>query len=244
MHKKTSSLLVLLVSCLWLSGCGVIDYFYLPPPDDTAQEIFETANDYMAEKNYVAAAEFYNKLRDNYPFSPYTIDAELALADAYFLDEEYYDAVEAYKDFESLHPRHPAIPYVLYQIGMARLNGFISIDRPTTDLQEGYEYFARLVQSYPDAEYAAAAPEHMHQLRTLMAEHELYIADVFYNMGNYGPAWRRYTYVVDNFADVPDAVAHAKEKSLAAYLEYTKEESEEKREKRQGTWQEWLNDWL
>ncbi len=243
MYKKSSSLLLVLVSSLWLSGCGVIDYFYLPPPEDTAQELFESANDAMAEKDYVSAVEYYNKLRDNYPFSPYTIDAELALADAYFLDSEYYDAVEAYKDFESLHPRHPAIPYVLYQVGMARLNGFISIDRPTTDLQEGYEYFARLRQSYPDSEYAAATQEHMLQIRKLMAEHELYIADVFYNMGKYGPAWRRYTYVTDNFADVPEVVEHAKEKGLAAYLEFTQEDSTQTREERQGSWKEWL-DWL
>ncbi len=236
-------LFIALFSVVWLSGCGMIDYFYLPPPEDTAQELFETANDYMAEKNYVAAAERYNKLRDTYPFSPYTIDAELSLADAYFLDEEYIEAVEAYKDFESLHPRHEQVPYVLYQIGVARIKGFISIDRPTNELQEGYEYFARLMQSYPDTEYAQKSPEHMEVIRTLMAEHELYIADVFYNMGKYGPAWQRYTYIEKNFADVPKVVEHAKAKSLSAYLQYTEQQSDEKLQKREGTWKSWF-DWL
>ena len=72
----------------------------------------------MSEKNYVRAVELYNKLRDTYPFSPYTVDAELSLADAYYLDEDYEQAAETYKDFESLHPRHEAIQYVLYQTGM------------------------------------------------------------------------------------------------------------------------------
>ncbi len=235
--------MLVFVSTLWLSGCGVIDYFYLPPPEDTAQELFETANDFMALKDYVAAAQRYNKLRDVYPFSPYTVQAELSLADAYFLDEEYEQAVEAYKDFESLHPRHEAVPYVLYQIGVARIKGFISIDRPTVDLQEGYAYLERLTQGYPSTQYAEKAPEHMLEIRKLMAEHELYIADVFYNMGKFGPAWRRLTYIVENFADVPEVAEHAKTKALSAYHEYTREQGEEQRKEREGSFEDWFK-WL
>ena len=135
MHKKLLRCFVLAVSLFAVSGCGIIDMIYLPPAEDTAQEIFEAANDAMSEKNYVRAVELYNKLRDAYPFSPYTIDAELSLGDAYFLDEEYELAAETYKDFESLHPRHEAIPYVLYQTGMSLMKQFRSIDRATTELQ-------------------------------------------------------------------------------------------------------------
>ena len=83
MHKKLLRSLLLVISMFAVSGCGIIDMIYLPPAEDTAQEIFEAANDAMSEKNYVRAVELYNKLRDTYPFSPYTVDAELSLADAY-----------------------------------------------------------------------------------------------------------------------------------------------------------------
>ena len=103
--------LVLAACLLLLSGCGIIDYFFLPPPEDTAQELYEGANDAMQEKNYSQAAQYYTKLKDNFPFSPYTVEAELSLGDAFFLDGKYPEAAEAYKEFESLHPRHEAIPY-------------------------------------------------------------------------------------------------------------------------------------
>lgn len=80
MPKKLLRSFVLAVCMFAVSGCGIIDLIYLPPAEDTAQEIFEAANDAMSEKNYVRAVELYNKLRDNYPFSPYTVDAELSLA--------------------------------------------------------------------------------------------------------------------------------------------------------------------
>ena len=232
--------MLLCAALCFVGGCGIIDQVYLPPAEDTAQEIFESANDEMHEKNYVRAVELYNKLRDEYPFSPYTIDAELALADAYFLDEEYSSAADAYKDFESLHPRHEAVPYCLYQIGMANLRAFRSIDRATTPLQESCEYFKRLMQTYPSSPYAAGAKESYLKCRRLMAEHELFIADMFWNMENYGPAWRRYEFVAQNFTDVEDVVAHAKKKGLAAYHKYRAEQSEMVREKRNGHWKDWF----
>ena len=85
MFKNYLRSLTLALAIFSLSGCGIIDMIYLPPAEDTAQEIFEAGNDAMSEKNYVRAVELYNKLRDTYPFSPYTVDAELALADAYYL---------------------------------------------------------------------------------------------------------------------------------------------------------------
>ena len=235
--------LVLAACMMLLSGCGVVDYFFLPPPEDTAQELYEGANDAMREKHFSQATEYYTKLKDNFPFSPYTVEAELALGDALFLDEKYPEAAEAYKDFESLHPRHEAIPYVLYQVGMSDLKSFISIDRPTTSTQEALEYFGRLRETYPDSEYAKKAAEEMGACRKLLAEHELYLGDVFWNMNKYGPAWKRYTYIVDNFSDVPDVSEHAKEKSLSAYYRYREQQSSEAREQITGSWKRWF-DWL
>lgn len=243
MPEKLFRSLFLAVFLLLASGCGIIDMFYLPPAEDTAQEIYEAANDAMSEKNYVRAVELYNKLKDTYPFSPYTIDAELSLGDAYFLDEEYDLSAESYKDFEALHPRNEAIPYVLYQTGMSLLKQFQSIDRATTELQEAYDYFDRLRQMYPSSPYTKSAEEHMQVCRKLMAEHELYIADVYWNMGKYGPAWRRYVYVADNFKDVPEVAEHAQEKSVAAFHKYRAEEAEQIRRNREGSWRKWFN-WL
>lgn len=236
-----------LASCVLLAsllqGCGLIDMIYLPPPEETAQEIYESGNEAMSDKNYVRAVELYNKLRDNYPFSPYTMEAELSLGDAYFLDQDYELAAEAYKDFESLHPRNQAMPYVLYQTGMSLLKQFRSIDRATTEIQEAYEYFARLRQMYPNSPYAESALENMHECRKLLAEHELYIADVFWNMGNYGPAWRRYVFIQENFADVPEVAEHAEEKAVVAYHRYRTEQAEETRQDREGSWRDWFR-WL
>ncbi len=225
------------------AGCGIIDMVYLPPPEDTPQEMYESATDAMAEKNYVRAVELFNKLRDAYPFSPFVVDAELALADAYFLDGEYQLAAEAYKDFESLHPRHAAIEYVIYQLGQSMQNQFRSIDRPTTELREACMYYDRLMQQYPGSKYTEAAQKKKLECRRYMAEHELYIGDMFLHMEKPGPAWHRYLYIVENFSDVPEVAKLASAKAIVSYNEYVEQRNEERREAREGSWKDWFR-WL
>ncbi len=243
MAKTLARLLSVLILAGTLSGCGIIDYFYLPPPEDTAQELFESGNDAMRDKNYVSASKYFTRLKENYPFSPYAVEAELSLADCYFLDEEWGPASEAYKEFESMHPRHEAIPYVLYNIGMSNLNGYPSIDRPPNQLEEAYSYFNRLRESYPGTDYAEAAAEKMKMCRQLMAEHDLYVADFYFRMERYTSALARYKEIVLKYPDVPEISNHASLKAKASFIKDSEQEAEKTREKREGTWKQWF-DWL
>ena len=243
MRNSSARLFGIFVLAVLLNGCGIIDYFYLPPPEDTAQELFEAGNDAMREKNYLAASGYFSKLKDNFPFSPYAVEAELSLADCYFLDEEWGMAAEAYKEFETLHPRHEAIPYVLYNIGMANLNGYPSIDRPSTQVEEAYSYFSRLRESYPTTEYATVAAEKMKECRKLMAEHELFYAEFYFRMERYASALSRYQTIIRDFPDVPEIHSHAEVKAKAAFVKDREQRAESTREKREGSWKQWFG-WL
>lgn len=244
MPKKILLNLVLVVLACNLSACGIIDYFYLPPGEDTPQELFENGNDAMRDKDYMAAIDYYTKLKESFPFSPYTKEAEISLGDAYYLDGEYLLASESYKDFEAMHPRDEAIPYVLLQIANSNIKGYTSIDRPTTALTEAEAYLRRVIESYPGTEYAERAYELLDQTRRTMAEHQLYLGDFFMRTGNYHAAWKRYLALADNFSDVGDLAAHAKEKAKEAYVKHLESAAEKERAKQEtGIWKN-FKDWL
>ncbi len=225
------------------NGCTLIDRYFMEPPDDTAQELFENGQDAMAQKEYSNAAEYFQKLKDRYPFSPYTPQAELGLGDAYFLNEKYVESAGAYKEFEALHPRHEEMPYVLYQIGMSDYRQFASIDRPQQNITEALEYFYKLREMYPGSKYAEEAPNLIQKCRSFLADHELYVADFYWASERFGPAWQRYTHVVQNFQDVPKAAEYARQKAKLAYYEYQKQLAERERVKEHGSWKQWF-DWL
>lgn len=227
-----------------LGGCGFIDYFFLPPPEDTAQELYEAGMEAMKEKHYMDAQEYFSKLKDRYPFSPYTPKGLVALGDAYFLDEQYVLAIDAYKEFEAMHPRHEDIPYALFQIGLSGLQIQESVDRPQDHLLESIQYFTLLEETYPQTEYGQQAGEYVLKCRLRLAEHELFVADFYMRTGEYGAAWKRYTYTVENFQDLPDVVENAKIRAHLAFVEYKKTLTEAQRQEVQGSWSQFLKKWL
>lgn len=242
--RKTFCLAGLLALLLAVQACGLIDYYFLPRPEDTAQELYEAGMTAMQEKKFSDAAEYFGKLKDQFPFSPFTVKAEVALGDAYFLGEKYPEASAAYKEFESLHPRHEDTAYVLFQIGMANYSMYQSFDRRMGPIEEALEYFHRVQETYPDSKYAKNASEYIVLCRRRLAEHEVYIADFFWRTEQFGPAWNRYRYVVENFNDLPDIRDYAKRRAEYSYFEYQKTLTQEEREKIEGGWRTWLKKWL
>jgi len=241
--RFTRVLVPLLV--LWLlSACALIDAYFLKPPDDTAIELYEAGMDAMDDKDYGDAQDYFGRLKDRFPFSPYSLKAELALGDAYFLDKEYTLALDSYKEFEALHPTHEDIPYVLYQIGTSNYHMFESIDRRQENIKEGLEYFYRLQQTYPNSKYAEAARDLITKSRRILAEHEVFVADFFWRSEQYGPAWKRYQYVVENFSDISDLRDYSRKRAEYSYFEYQKTLSEDERLRIQDSWLLWLKEWL
>ena len=207
------------------------------------QEVFEAGNEAMREKNYKQASVYFNRIKEEHPFSPYALRSELALADALFLDEEYWMAAEAYRDFETLHPRHEAIPYVLYQLGVSLRKTYTSIDHSATEVKEAIEYFTRLQQEYPDTEYGRQAETQITECRKTLAQREIFIANVFWGMENYQAAYTRFQHVVQTYPDAKEEADYARTKGEAAYLKFRQNDAQATREKQEGSWKDWFS-WL
>ena len=244
MPKKLPTLpfLLVLVS-LVLSGCGALNPFSGPGVADTPQALLEAGQKAMDKGNYGQAAKYFQRIKEDHPFSRETAEAELGLADAYFRQGKHAKAESAYKEYESLHPGDPKIPYVLFRIGRANLRQFVSIDLSQQEVRESEEYFTRLVQGYPQSEYTADAREQMHKCRKLRAYHEIYVADFYMRTEKYRAAWRRYTHVRDTFTSLEECVQYARERGREAYYLALRQASEEARVAKRGSWKEWFN-WL
>jgi outer membrane protein assembly factor BamD len=244
MIKRYWSILYIFVFCVGaLSGCGVIDALFLKPPQDTALELLQAGNMAMEEKDYDQAISYYTRLKDQYPFSPYTSQAELRLADAYFQDKRYAAAENAYKEFESLHPGHDDIAYVLFRIGLSNFNQFKSIDLPQDNVTEAMQYFQRVVEAYPSAPITEKASEYVRKCLRFQAEHEIFVADFYWRTERYLSAWKRYEYVLEHFPMFEDIQEYATTRNRLAYFMYQRQSAESERVAQYGSWKQ-LFDWL
>ena len=191
-------LLVGLSVLLICSGCA----WFEAKEEKTAQELVQDGVDYFEAGRYKQAVESFEKLRDWYPFSRYAILAELKIADAYFNLESYADAIFAYEEFEQLHPRNEAIPYVIYRIGRSYFNQIDTIDRDQSNATKALETYRRLIRQYPNDAYAGMAKSDMIACYQSLSGHEFYVGVFYYKTKNYQAAKSRFTAVVEKYPDV------------------------------------------
>lgn len=193
----------LMLGCLSVllvcSGCA---WFDKPQEEKTAQELVEEGVENFEAGKYKNAIESFEKLRDWYPFSRYAILAELKIADAHFNLESYADAIFAYEEFEQLHPRNEAVPYVIYRIGRSYFNQIDTIDRDQSNAAKALETYRRLVRQYPDDAYAAMAKSDMVSCYQSLSGHEFYVGRYYYKNKNYKAAKERFAAVVEKYPDV------------------------------------------
>lgn len=170
--------------------------------EKTALKLVEDGVARFQAGQYKQAIASFEQLRDWYPFSKYAILAELKIADAYFNIESYEDAIFAYEEFEQLHPRNEAIPYVIYRIGRSHFNQIDTIDRDQSSAAKALETYRRLIQQYPDDVYAGMARSDMVACYQSLAGHEFLVGMFYYKNKRYKAAKLRFTAVVEKFPDV------------------------------------------
>jgi len=168
---------------------------------ETPRELARVGMIYFQEKDYNKAIETFQKIRDLHPFSPYTILAELKIADSHYYKKDYEEALAEYEDFEKLHPRNEVVPYVIYQMGMCHFNRMLGIDRDKTATYEALQLFERLVRTYPKSKYAAQAKERIKECREVLARHEFYVGKFYFKTKQYKAALGRFEDILRKYPD-------------------------------------------
>ena len=149
--------------------------------------------------DYQAAIDSFQAIIDNYPYSEYAVLAELKIADAYFEDRKYEEALSYYRDFADLHPQHEKLPYTLYQSALSYYRQTRSANRDQKPTREALTYLERLMLKYPHSEQAQRAEELWRELRLRLASNEMRVADFYMDREEYESAAARYQQVLDDY---------------------------------------------
>lgn len=168
----------------------------------SAQQLAWDGMEAYEDGDYKDAIEYFQQLKDRFPFSKYVILAELKIADSHYHIKNYDEAIFAYEEFEKLHPRNEAIPYVIYQIGRCYFDQIDTIDRDQTPAIKAYETFQRLDKQFPNDKYARSGAEHITTCVKSIAGNEYYIGVFYYKSKHYKAALHRFMAVISDFPDV------------------------------------------
>jgi outer membrane protein assembly factor BamD len=151
--RPTTTILSRLFTALFiltfLAGCAALSDKEEIPAEDLAKKGLDQYN----HGRYFLAAETFKTIKERFPFSRFSLHAELKSADCQFYMKEYPEALDLYKKFEQDHPTNEAVPYVLFQIGRSHYRTLSSFDRDIIGAVEAIKAFERLLRSYPKSSY-------------------------------------------------------------------------------------------
>ncbi|MDG2334641.1 MAG: outer membrane protein assembly factor BamD [Myxococcota bacterium] len=149
--------------------------------------------------NYTRAREPFQAIIDNYPYSKYETEAQIKIADTYFEEGNYEEALSYYRGFADLHPQHPKVPYTILRSALCYYNQIKSIDRDQTSTREALKYLEILSTKYPYAPATQEGEVILHQLRIQLADYMMEIGDFYLDRTQYQSAATRFRRVLDDY---------------------------------------------
>lgn len=201
----------------------------LSDSDPTAANLYRDGLDYFERGRYARSISFFERLRDEHPFSEEAETAELKIAEAYHRNGEYAQAEETYKNYLAFQPTGRHTHYVKYQLGLVNMEQFTGMDRDLVKVREAKGHFESVIEDHPGSGYAGDAGEKLAEARAHLAERELYVGNFYLREESYWAARERFENVLRDYPDTPAAPgalfaladAHGREndvaKALAAY---------------------------
>lgn len=170
-------------------------------PEKTPEELMSEGMAEFRDGDYEKAVEYFQKLKDRYPYSKLAIHAELKLADTLFKKKDFEEALEAYIELERLHPKNKFIPYVIFQQGMCNFVRMNSIDRDQTSAKKALKEFEKLRREFPTDPFSLKAQRNIRICLINLAEYEFYVGHFYFKGGHYLAALRRFEYLITHYPD-------------------------------------------
>lgn len=213
--KKIFALTLLAILLAGCSDKGINDS-YSAYRDKTAAQLYQTGTANLKKQNYDSAAKNLEALNALYPFGAYAEEGQVNLIYAYYMNDDNDEALAIADRYLRLYPQGKYADYVYYMKGViATGRGFtwvqkkLGVDPSTRDLstyKDGYLAFSSLVRYFPNSQYVPDALIRMRFIRNILAEHELHIAQFYYERKAYVAAANRAKAVVEHYDGAPAVI--------------------------------------
>lgn len=215
MKKSLISLSIVTLMTGFLAACGTTTDPSDAYKDETAQQIYQRGKAALQDKSYSDAVKRFEALDVQYPFGADTESSQLYIIYAYYMKEDYALASAAADRFIRIHPTNPNVDYAYYLRGLAdyyqnlgvieRLFALDLASRDLTQVQKSYNDFRDLTVHFPDSRYTPSAHQYMVYLRNVLADHELHVAEYYYDRKAYVAAAERASGLVAHYQGAPQA---------------------------------------
>jgi len=185
---------IVMLSCLLFAACATSDDGKPVNFSLTAKQNYEKGLAELKDENYPEALRYFTYVKQKFPFSRYAALAELAAADTEFARSAYQEAIDGYKSFLRLHPKHEKVEegYVSFRIAEAYVkempdDWFLvppSHEKDQSAVYDALRELNSLIDRYPNSKYLKPAREYRRAVLGRLIDHEVYVARFYLEHGH------------------------------------------------------------
>lgn len=196
-------LAVVLTGC---AGTGAKEAKYIERP---VEEIYNTAMAELQKGRYFQAAEQFDEVERQHPYSIWARRSMLMAAYSNYQINEYDKAILAAQRFISLHPGNRDVVYAYYLVAISYYEQISDVGRDQKITAEALRALSEVVRRFPTSDYARDARLKVDLTNDHLAGKEMEIGRYYLKQNEYLAAINRFRAVVEYFqttTHVPEAL--------------------------------------
>ena len=172
-----------------LSGCASQDAPYVERP---LKEIYLQANRAMTQESYEKAADLFDEVERQYPYSEHAGKSQLLSSYCAFKAQKFERAIATLDTFISLHPASPSIGYAYYLRGLCYYTNIYSVLRDNENAYLALQALDEVMRRFPMTDYAQDAKMKKDFISEHIASQDMCIAKFYLKECQYIAALKRF----------------------------------------------------
>ncbi len=172
--------------------------------------LYNAARDRLDRGQYKRAAELFDEVERQHPYSVWARRAQLMSAFSYHLAHDYQSSIDSAQRFLSIHPGNKDAPYAYYLVAIDYYAQIEDVTRDQKITQQALDAMGELIRRYPDSAYAADARLKTDLIRDHLAGKEMEIGRFYERRGQWLAASIRFRKVIETY----DTTSHTPEALL------------------------------
>jgi outer membrane protein assembly factor BamD len=178
------------------AGNGIDDEAYVERP---VNDLYNTALDDLKDGNNKRAAQAFQEVERQHPYSQWATRGQLMAAYAFYKGNEYDLGIDAARRFIDLHPGHKDVPYAHYLIGISYYDQISDVGRDQKMTELAFQAFDELIRRFPDSDYSRDARLKADLAEDHLAGKEMEIGRYYQQKGKFVAAANRFRTVVEQY---------------------------------------------
>jgi outer membrane protein assembly factor BamD len=158
---------------LLLSGCASKTPVY---EEKAIKDLYQKAKELMDKKSYENAANAFDEVERQHPYSDRTSQAQLLSAYCAFKAQKFPRAIASLDVFIELHPGSASIPYAYYLRALSYYNDMLGLTKDKQLAESALAAFKEVLSRFPTSEYAHDAKIKEEFISEHLACHSMLVA--------------------------------------------------------------------